>query len=684
MTQTDNPLLSDWTTPFKIPPFGDVGIGHYRPAFDVALEDHRKEIAAIADNPAEPDFDNTVGALERSGDLIQKVAAVFFNLCGSNTNDAMQEIQRDMAPVLAKHNNEVLFNEALFARISSLFERRGGLGLDAEEARVLERYHTMFVRAGALLDGAERERMGEITERLAVLGTRFGQNILADEKAYQLVLDSEDDLAGLPDFLVAAAAAAARERGEDGRHVITLSRSLIEPFLQFSERRDLREEAFKAWASRGENGGETDNREIVAETVALRAERAKLLGYDNFAAYKVDDEMAKTPEAVRDLLMQVWAPARERAEEERRKLQEMAQSEGENFEIEAWDWRYYAEKVRKAEHDLDEAEIKPYFQLDNIIEAAFDTAHRLFGLNFEPLDNVPLYHPDVRPFEVTDAQGRHVGIFMGDYFARSSKRSGAWASAFRSQRKLGGERRPIIVNVMNFAKGAEGEANLLTFDDARTLFHEFGHALHGLMSDVTFPKIAGTSVARDFVELPSQLYEHWLEEPQVLGKFAVHYKTGEPIPKDLLDRLIAARNFNQGFATVEYVASALVDMELHTLTDAENLDVTQFEADVLEKIDMPDAITMRHRVPHFAHAFSGDGYSAGYYSYLWSEVMDADAFAAFEEKGDIFDPETAEKLATHIYSAGGRVDEAEAYKAFRGRMPEIDALLEKRGLKDAA
>jgi peptidyl-dipeptidase Dcp len=684
MTQTDNPLLAEWTTPFGIPPFDAIRIEHYRPAFEAALEKHDEEIGVIAGNPAEPDFDNVIGAMEQSGRLLRRVAAVFFNLCGSDTNDAMQEIQREMAPVLAKHNNAVLFNRDLFARIADLHERSAGLGLNAEQMRVLERYHTMFVRAGALLEGAERERMAAIMERLAVLGTWFSQNILADEKAYELVLDGEGDLAGLPDFLVAASAAAAKERGAASRHVITLSRSLIEPFLQFSDRRDLREQAFKAWTGRGENGGDTDNRDIVAETVALRAERAKLLGYDNFAAFKVDDEMAKTPEAVRDLLMKVWAPARERAETEREKLQEMARSEGGNFEIEAWDWRYYAEKVRKAEHDLNEAEIKPYFQLDRIIEAAFDTAHRLFGLNFRPLHDVPLYHPDVRPFEVTDGGGRHVGIFLGDYFARPSKRSGAWASAFRGQRKLGGEVRPIIVNVMNFAKGAEGEANLLTFDDARTLFHEFGHALHGLMSDVTYPKIAGTSVARDFVELPSQLYEHWLEEPEVLGRFAVHYRTGEPMPQDLLERLIAARNFNRGFQTVEYTASALVDLELHTLTDVEDLDVTRFEAELLEKIDMPNAITMRHRVPHFVHAFSGDGYSAGYYSYLWSEVMDADAFAAFAEAGDIFDPQTAEKLATHIYSAGGRQDPAEAYTAFRGRLPEIDALLGKRGLKAVA
>ncbi len=684
MTETDNPLLADWTTPFGIPPFEDVRIEHYRPAFEAALKAHRAEIDAIAGNPAEPEFDNVIVAMERSGKPLQKVASVFFNLCGSNTNDDMQEIQREIAPVLARHGNETLFNRKLFARINKLVDRQARLGLTDEQTRVLERYHTMFVRAGALLEGEARERMDEITQRLAVLGTTFGQNILADEKAFELRLDGETDLAGLPDFLIEAAAAAARERGHEDSHAITLSRSLIEPFLQFSENRELREKAFRAWISRGENGGDTDNCKIIAETIALRAERAKLLGYENFAAFKTDDEMAGSPGAVRDLLMQVWAPALERAEAEQQRLQEMVLSEGGNFQIEAWDWRYYAEKVRKAEHDLDEAEIKPYFQLDRIIEAAFETAHRLFGLSFRPIDNAPVYHPDIRAFEVLDRDGHHVGVFLGDYFARPSKRSGAWASAFRRQDKLDGEKRPIIVNVMNFARGSDSGADLLTFDDARTLFHEFGHALHGLMSDVTYPKISGTSVARDFVELPSQLYEHWLEQPQVLGEFAVHYQTGEVIPAELLDRLVNARNFNQGLQTVEYVASALVDLEAHEITDADGFDAGAFEADVLRQIDMPEAITMRHRMPHFAHVFSGDGYSAGYYSYLWSEVMDADAFSAFEETGDVFDPDTAGKLAKHIYSAGGRQDPAEAYKAFRGRMPEIDALLEKRGFIGSA
>ncbi|MEM8704082.1 MAG: M3 family metallopeptidase, partial [Pseudomonadota bacterium] len=476
-----------------------------------------------------------------------------------------------------------------------------------------------------------------------------------------------------------AAAEAARERGLDGKHVITLSRSSIEPFLQFSTNRRRREEAFSAWSSRGELDGDTNNEDIITETLALRAEKARLLGFENFAQYKLDDTMAKTPANVRELLTKVWEPAVSQAREEQEKLAEMAASVGENHAIEAWDWRFYAEKVRKAEHDLDEAELKPYLQLENMIEAAFDTATRLFGVTFREVKDVPVYHTDVRVYEVLGPGGDHVGLFLGDYFARPSKRSGAWMTAFRSQHKLDGDITPIIVNVMNFSKGAPGEATLLTFDDARTLFHEFGHGLHGLLSDVTYPMISGTSVARDFVELPSQLYEHWLSEPDVLSKFATHYKTGETMPPALLEKLLAAANFNQGFATVEYTASALMDLELHLLEEPAALDIGSFEKTQLGKIGMPDAITMRHRIPHFQHVFSGDGYSAGYYSYMWSEVMDADAFGAFEEAGDIFHPETAARLHTHIYSAGGLPDPEETYQAFRGRPPKIDALLKKRG-----
>ncbi|QFT32476.1 Peptidyl-dipeptidase dcp [Labrenzia sp. THAF82] len=676
---TENPLIADWNTPFELPPFGDIKPEHFKEAFDHAMGQATIEIKAIADQEAAPTFDNTIVALEQAGKDLTRVAMTFFNLTGAHTNKDIQAIERDVAPKLAKHSSETLLNAQLYNRIASLWDQRTTLDLSSEDARVLERYRTMFQRAGAGLNEPGKERMADISQRLATLGTGFSQNVLKDESDFQLVLESKEDRAGLPDFLLNAAAEAAKERGLDGKHVITLSRSSIEPFLQFSTNRRLREEAFKGWTSRGENGGQTDNRDIIKETLSLRAEKASMLGYDSFAAFKLDDTMAKTPDNVRELLTKVWEPAVSQAREEEAKLAEMARSTGNNHEIEAWDWRFYTEKVRKAEHDLDETILKPYLQLENMIQAAFDTAGRLFGLSFKELSELPVYHPDVRVFEVLDRNGKHVGLFLGDYFARPSKRSGAWMSAFRKQQKLGGDITPIIVNVMNFSKGAEDEASLLTFDDARTLFHEFGHALHGLLSDVTYPMISGTSVARDFVELPSQLYEHWLSEPEILSKYAVHYKTGEAMPKDLLDKLLAAANFNQGFATVEYTASALMDLELHLIDDPKEIDTSSFETDELAKIGMPKAITMRHRIPHFQHVFSGDGYSAGYYSYMWSEVMDADAFDAFKEAGDIFDAEVAQKLLSFIYSSGGKQDPADAYVAFRGRTPKIDALLEKRG-----
>jgi peptidyl-dipeptidase Dcp len=675
----ENPFFVPWSAPFEIPPFERIAPDHFRPAFDRALATHDAEIAAIADDGSPPSFKNTVDAMERSGRDLRRVSAVFFNLAGSHTNDAIQAIEREMAPLLARHRSAIYMNEALYGRFAALFGERESLGLSPEQARVLDRYHTIFVRAGAQLEPKAKKRLAAIVERLAALGTQFSQNVLADEKAYTLVLDGEADLAGLPDFLRDAAAREADERGLAGKHVVTLSRSSIEPFLTFSSRRDLREKAFLAWTARGDTGGETDNKAIIAEIVALRAERAKLLGYDTFADYKLADTMAKTPQAALDLLRNVWDPAVARAGREREALQALVSEEGGNFELAAWDWRYYAEKLRKRLHDLDEAEIKPYLQLDRIVEATFDTAHRLFGLEFSELAETPRYHPDVRVWEVK-REGGHIGLFIGDYFARPSKRSGAWMSSFRSQERLAGDIRPIVVNVSNFAKS---DPALLSFDDARTLFHEFGHALHGLLSDVTYPLLAGTSVPTDFVELPSQLYEHWLEEPEVLRRFAVHYRTGAPMPEALLERVLAARTFNQGFATVEYTASALVDMDLHQLRSAEDLDIARFEREALEKIGMPREIVMRHRTPHFAHIFSGDGYSAGYYSYLWSEVLDADAFDAFREAGDIFDRETAGKLHDFIYAAGNRRPPDEAYRAFRGRMPSIQALLEKRGLAEA-
>jgi peptidyl-dipeptidase Dcp len=681
---TSNPLLEAWVPPFGLPPFDRVTPDHFRPAFDRALAEHRAEIAAIAGEPAASTFANTVDAFQRAGCTLDRVSAVFFGLAGAHTSDALQAVQREIAPVLARHRSAIFLDAALFRRVDDLFAQRERLGLTPEQARVLERLHAAFVRAGVRLDGIARERLAAIDERLAALGTLFGQNVLADERAWVLVLETEEDLAGLPDFVRAAAARAAADRGLEGRHAITLARSSVVPFLQFSSRRDLRERAFAAWTGRGDNGGDTDNEAIAAETLALRAERARLLDHPTYAHYRLDDTMAKTPEAVRDLLDRVWAPARVLALRERDELQAAVAEEGGNFALAPWDWRHYAEKVRRARHDLDEAEIKPYLQLDNMVAAAFDVAHRLFGISFTELEGLPVYHPDMRVWEVRDAGGRHVGLFLGDYFARPSKRSGAWMGAFRTQERLSGDVRPIVLNVTNFAKGGEGEPALLGLDDARTLFHEFGHALHGLLSDVTYPLLAGTRVMLDFVEFPSQLYEHWLERPEVLGRHAVHYRTGEAMPAELLERLLAARNFGQGFATVEYTASAIVDLDLHLLERPDGLDVTAFEAATLERIGMPAEIIPRHRTPHFAHVFSGGGYAAGYYSYLWSEMLDADGFAAFLEAGDAFDPGMAARLREFVYAAGNLRDPGEAYLAFRGRLPSLDPLLRQRGLWPSA
>ncbi len=673
-----NPLLDTWSTPFEAPPFAAVRPAHFEPAFETALESHTREIAEIAANAEPPTFANTITALETSGRLLDRVSSVFWNLAGADTNDEIQAIERSIAPRLAAHWNAITSNESLFRRIDALYEAHEALGLDDEQRRVLERAHLGFVRAGARLDVAGKKRKGEISQRLASLRTAFSQNVLADEKAWVMPLTGEADLAGLPDFVRASAAGAAAERGLEG-HVVTLSRSLIEPFLTFSARRDLREAAFKAWIARGETGGATDNRANVAEQLALTNELAKLLGYETYAAYALDDTMAKTPDAVRDLLMRTWRPAVAKAKDEAAKLQAMAAAEGQNLTIAPWDWRYYAEKVRRAEFALDEAEIKPYLPLDKMIEAAFFTAGRLFGLTFKPRTDVPVYHPEVRAWEVTGRDGRHVGVFLGDYFARPSKRSGAWMSRYRGQHKLDGEVRPIIVNVMNFAKPEAGKPALLSIDDARTLFHEFGHALHGLLSDVAYPSISGTSVSRDFVELPSQLYEHWMLTPEILGRFARHAETGHPMPDDLIRRIQAARTFNQGFQTVEYCASALVDIAFHSLPDATGLDPIAFEAKTLAELGMPSEIVMRHRTPHFSHIFAG-GYTAGYYSYLWSEVLDADAFQAFEETGDVFNAETADRLARYVYAAGNLRAPDAAYQAFRGRLPTVEGLLRKRGL----
>ena len=682
-TTDTNPFFAAWTGAFGVPPLDRVVPAHFVPAFDAAFAADDAEVGAIAADPAPPSFDNTIAALESSGRLLGRVSDVFHVLAGAHTNEALLKVERDIAPRRARHRDGILHNAALFARIDALYHARARLGLSAEQLRVLERYHLNFTRAGAALGAAAKARLAAINERLASLGTAFSQNVLADEQAYALSLQGEQDLVGLPDDVRAAARAAAQERGLEG-HVITLSRSSVEPFLQYSARRDLREKVFRAWIARGDGGGATDNKAIIAEMVRLRAERAALLGYETFAHYRLSDAMAKTPQAVRGLLDQVWAPARERALADRDAMAALVQDEGGNFELAAHDWRYYAEKLRKRTCDVDEAAIKPYLRLDRMIEAAFYAAQRLFGLRFEPRTDVPVWHPDVLVWEVLDADGRHRGLFFGDYFARPSKRSGAWMTTLRDQEKLLGDIRPLVVNVMNFSKGGEGAPSLLSFDDARTLFHEFGHALHALLSDVTYPIISGTSVQTDFVELPSQLYEHWLERKEILQRFAVHYRTGTAMPDGLMRRLLAARTFNQGFATVEYVASALIDLEFHTQPASASRDVRAFERAELDKIGMPAEIAMRHRPQQFGHVFSGGYYAAGYYSYMWSEVMDADAFGAFEEAGNIFDPDVAKRLHDDIYSSGGSVDPEAAYIAFRGREPEPEALLRRRGLQEAA
>jgi peptidyl-dipeptidase Dcp len=666
-----NPLLADWKTPYGIAPFDLVVDDDFAPALEEALALHVAEIDTIADSPDTPSFANTIEGLEAVGAALDKVLGVFFTVAGADSNPAREDLQRAFSPKLAAHFSEISGNKMLFARVAAIWDQRDTLDLTDEQARVLMLTHRGFVRAGAALAGAQEERMKEIKARLAVLGTQFTQNLLADERSWFMKL-AEDDLAGLPDFVVDAARTAGEEK-EAGGPVVTLSRSLIVPFLQFSPRRDLREKAFRAWEARGANGGETDNRAIAAETLALREERANLLGYDTFAAYKLETEMAKTPEAVRALLMDVWKPAKAQANADAQVLTEMMHTDGVNGDLAPWNWRYYAEKRRAVEHDLDEAALKPYFQLDRMIEASFACATRLFGLEFKPLD-VPLYHADCRAWDVT-RDGKHVAVFIGDYFARGSKRSGAWCSAMRSQAKHPQVQTPVVINVCNFAKS---DPALLSYDDARTLFHEFGHALHQMLSDVTYESISGTSVARDFVELPSQLYEHWLEVPEVLGEFATHADTGEPMPKEMLDKVLGAATFDMGFQTVEYVASALVDLAFHD--GPASADPMAKQAEVLDALGMPEAIRMRHATPQFAHVFSGDGYSSGYYSYMWSEVMDADAFEAFEEAGGAFDPERAKALETHILSAGGSRDAGELYVAFRGRLPGVEALLKGRGL----
>ncbi|WP_375644651.1 M3 family metallopeptidase [Bartonella sp. MR100HLJHH] len=669
--------MLDWKGFSGLPDFSSISDEDFKPAFEQALQEAEEELEAIAMVQEPPTLENFLQPFELCGKALDRVCSIFFLRTSAHTNVLIQQLEQEFVVKLSRYSSKMMMDARIFAKIDALY-KQSQLGIfESETTRVLELWWKKFVCRGAKLDEKAKKRLLEINERLAFLNATFGQNVLNDEAEWILFL-KQTDLSGLPQDLIDSMKEISCERGNEEAYALTLARSIVEPFLKFSDRRDLREVAFQAWAKRGENNNKNDNKTIIVEIVALRDEQAKLLGYKSFADLKLDNTMAKSVDSVMDLLMPVWERARAKASTEQIELQNFANNQGSNESLAAWDWRYYAEKLRTEKLSFDSAEIKYYFQLDRMIKAAFGVAEKLFGITFEEKNAVALWHPDARLWEVKKSDGSLLGHFIGDYFARSSKRSGAWMSSLQSQYKLDGGQKPIIYNVCNFAKPSKGEVALLSLDDARTLFHEFGHALHGLLSDVTWPSVSGTSVSRDFVELPSQLYEHWLTVPKILQTYATHAKTGHPMPQVLMDKVLSAQTFNAGFAAVEFTSSALVDMAFHK--GQKVTDPTVFERQELEKLQMPDTIIMRHRPPHFTHIFSGDGYAAGYYSYMWSEVLDADAFQAFEETGDVFNSELADKLKRFIYSAGGSRDPEELYKAFRGRMPLPEAMINKRGL----
>jgi peptidyl-dipeptidase Dcp len=684
MKTTNNPLLAPWNLPYGLPPFAQTKPEHFTPAFAEAFATHRSELDSISNDARAPNFANTVVAFDRAGWLFARINDLFSNLNSAETNSELQAVEREMVPKIAAHQSSIYMDQRLFARIDVVKNSAEAKTLSREDKRLLDRIHFDFVRQGAKIPAASRERYGKIVANLAELTTQFAQNVLKDESDYALWLEGEADLAGLSQSQRASARAAAATRGRPDGHAITLSRSSVLPFLTFSERRDLRETVMTAWVSRGTHDGASDNRKLAFEILKLRREQAALHGYKSFADYALVDRMAKTPAAARDLLMKAWVPAKARAVAEFAALDAMRLSHGETMPLTKWDWRFFSEKVRKARYDLDDAEIKPYFELNAMLRAMFGVAGKLFGLAFTEKTGLALYHPDVRLFEVL-RDGKLIGIFLSDNFARPSKEGGAWMSGYRWQTRNNesGDVIPIIGNHNNFAKPPEGQPALLTFDDVRTLFHEFGHGLHGLLSNVNYEKLSGTNVLQDYVELPSQLYEHWAMEASVLAEYARHYQTNEPIPQKLVDRIRAAVHFNKGYETVQYTSSALVDLAAHALEDYDDFDLVNFERDELERLGMPNAVPMMHRLPHFRHLFSGDSYAAGYYVYMWAEVLDADAYDAFKEAGNPFDPATAKRLHDYVYAAGDSIEPADGYRAFRGRDATVEPMLKKRGLIDA-
>ncbi len=676
--EAPNPLLAAWTTPFETPPFDAIKDVHFRPAFDAGMAAQKKEIEAIIASPDAPTFANTVEALERTGVLLTRTSNVFGALTSANTSEALQKIEADLAPVLAKHQDDIILNAKLFARIKAVDDQKAKLSLTPEQARLLERTSKQFIRNGAALDEAKKAELRKVNEELAVLTQKFGQNVLAEDNGFTLVLESKDDLAGLPADVVSAAAEAAKAKGREGKWVFTLHKPSCIPFFQYSSRRDLREKLFKAFIGRGANGNANDNRAVLTRIAALRVTRANLLGYKTHADYVLDDTMAKTPAAVHKLLDQVWTPALATAKVEARELKAMLNKDGLAGELQPWDWWYYAEKLKKAKYDLDDETLRPYFELTAVRQGAFDTANKLWGLTFTKRTDIPVYHPDVEVFEVKEADGTHIGILYSDYYPRPSKRGGAWSSAIRSQQVRDGKKiTPIVYNVGNFTKPTAEKPSLITFEEAQTLFHEFGHALHDLLSNVTYESLSGTNVPRDFVELPSQIMENWAADAEVVKTYAKHYKTGEPIPQALLDKIKNAGFFNQGFTTVEFMAASYLDMDWHTLTEAKEPDAGAFEDASMKKIGLIPEIVVRYRSPYFQHIFSS-GYSAGYYSYVWSEVLDADAFQAFKETS-LFDQKTAKSYRDNILAKGGSEEPMALYKAFRGREPKVEPLLRRRG-----
>ena len=685
-----NPFFQEWNTPYEVPPFMDIKDEHYMPAYQKGMEENLSEIDVIVNNPEAPTFANTIEELERTGKLLTKVARVFSNLASSNTNPKLQELQRELSPMLSAHYDKISLNEGLFNRVEAIWQEKETLDLTSEQRKLLEDTRKQFVRSGALMSEEQKKQITEINSKISGLSTSFGQNLLAETNGFELILNLSD-LDGLSDGVIAAALDAASQKMEKAeteeekqrykdKYVFTPHRSSMYPFLTESTRRDLREKLYKSYVMRGDNNNETDNKEIAAQIAKLRAERAQIMGYKTHAHFVLDDNMLKTPEEVYDLLTKLWKPAVKRAKVEVADMQDVADAEGQNFKIAAWDWWHYSEKVRKEKYNLDESAIKPYLSLDNVLKGVFSTTNKLWGLNFTEIFDIDLYHPDARVWEVTDKDGSHLGVFIGDYFTRSNKRGGAWMSSFKGQSNLDGRERPIVVNVCNFPAPVGDNPALLSFDNVVTLFHEFGHAMHGTLTDVTYGSMAGTSGPRDFIELPSQLLEHWASEPEVLKSFATHYETGEPIPDDLIEKLLNASKFNQGFINTEYLAASLLDMDWHTISAEEDLkDANRFESESMKKVGLIDEIAPRYRTTYFAHIFSG-GYSSGYYSYVHAAVLDSDAFEAFKEAGDVFDPNLSSKLRATIYSKGSTEEAMDLFVQFRGRKADIGPLLKVRGL----